>query len=102
MEGPDQFAMQGVWWRLQNYLQYLLMRVVVMSDASTEERKLTQSFGYDADGSWISRSTAAAVLVGGDFALEYPIPVPPKVHVSRGIKDLLVNPSDEKLTHLSF
>ncbi len=72
---------QDLWSRLQNFLQYLFIRILVLSDASREERALSQSFGYDADGSWMKRSTAAAVLVGGDFSLEYPIPLPPKVHV---------------------
>ena len=69
------------------------MRTVVMSDASREERQLTQSFGLDADGSWITRSKAAAVLVGGDFSIEYPIPVTPKVHVRLKLRHVPVQMS---------
>ncbi|KAK9841892.1 hypothetical protein WJX84_011815 [Apatococcus fuscideae] len=67
--------------RFDNLLQYLLMRYVVMSDTSTSERKLSERFGYTAVGSWMSPSTAAAVFVSGDWALEWPFPIPPKVHM---------------------
>ena len=73
---------QGFLARLLNGMQYLFMRYYVMSDSFSDERALTHSYGFDVDGSWLARSKAAAVLVGGDWALEYPFPVPPKVHVS--------------------
>ncbi|KAK9838979.1 hypothetical protein WJX74_007115 [Apatococcus lobatus] len=74
--------------RFDNLLQYLLMRYVVMSDTSTSERKLSERFGYTAVGSWMSPSTAAAVFVSGDWALEWPFPIPPKVH-----NDILAHPA---------
>ena len=75
-------ALQGFWGRVQNYLQYLLMETLVMSDASSAERQLSNEFGYTADGRPTRQSTAAAMIATGDWALEYPFPLPPKVHVS--------------------
>ena len=72
---------QGFWQRVQNFLHYLLLKVLVMSNASSEERRLSNDFGYSADGRWASMSTAAALIAAGDWALEYPFPLPPKVHV---------------------
>lgn len=74
-------TLQGFKQRVENYLQYLPLRYFVMSDTSTAERRLSAKFGFNADGSWLSRSTAAAIIVMGDWALEWPFPVPPKVHV---------------------
>ena len=61
---------------------YLLLRYVIMGAKATEERQLAESYGYDMDSSWLPRSTAAAFITGGGWALEYPMPLPPKVHVS--------------------
>ena len=52
-----------------------------MSYKSKAERALSESFGYDADGSWESPSKSSAVIVPADWALEYPHAMPPKVHV---------------------
>ncbi len=67
--------------RLRNYLQCLLVKHVLMADKSGAERKLTQRYGYDVDGSWTARSYAPAAILGSDWALEYPLPIPPRVHV---------------------
>ncbi|KAK9844253.1 hypothetical protein WJX84_002083 [Apatococcus fuscideae] len=67
--------------RLQNYAWYLLFRYAIMAGKSTEERQLAESYGYDLDSSWLPRSTAPALIAGGDWALEYPMPLPPKVQV---------------------
>ena len=76
--------------RLYNYVWYLFFRYVIMGATSTEERQLSESYGYDADGSWLPRSPAAAFIAGGDWALEYPMPLPPKVHVrSKSIQSLI-------------
>lgn len=53
-----------------------------MSDTSRAERQLSERFGFTADGSWMRRSSAAAMIATGDWALEWPLPIPPKVHVS--------------------
>ncbi len=74
--------MQAFKQRFWNFLQYFIVRVIIMGDASPAERELSERYGYDADGSWTTRSTAAAAISSGDWALEYPFPVPPKVHVS--------------------
>lgn len=52
-----------------------------MGGSWKEELELSRSFGYNVDGSWLTRSKAAAMLAAGDWALEYPHPLPPKVHV---------------------
>lgn len=74
--------MQGFMFRFHNYVQYLLMHFIVMGGSLIPERELTARYGYTADGSWTTRSTAAAYIGIGDWALEHPFPVPPKVHVS--------------------
>ena len=90
--------LQGFNQRIINYLQYLFLRYVVMSDTSPAERELTASFGYNADGSWLPRSTAAALICAGEWALEYPFPVPPKVHV-RGSTAWLLLPRSKVMLH---
>ena len=75
-------GMQGFKQRFYNYLHFLLVRVIMMGGSSLHERELTKRYGYIADGSWTSKSTAAAYIAVGDWALEYPFPVPPKVHVT--------------------
>ena len=57
-----------------------------MAAKVTEERALTEQYGYTADSSWLPRSPAAALIAGGDWALEYPMPIPPKVHVSQTLE----------------
>ena len=74
--------MQGFWQRMQNYLQCNLLNFLLTFSNSRAERALSKSFGYDMDGSWARRSTSAALIAGGDWALEYPFPLPPKIHVS--------------------
>ncbi|KAK9825956.1 hypothetical protein WJX74_001057 [Apatococcus lobatus] len=76
--------------RLQNYACYLLFRYAVMAGKSTEERQLAESYGYDLDSSWLPRSTASAFIAGGDWALEYPMPLPPKVQL---VGPLLASPA---------
>ncbi|KAK9840412.1 hypothetical protein WJX74_009488 [Apatococcus lobatus] len=53
----------------------------MMGGPSTREQELSNRYGYTADGSWVSKSTAAAYIAMGDWALEYPFPLPPKVHM---------------------
>lgn len=87
-----QCALQGFLDRMHNFLHYLLMKVVVMSDKSSAEHELSTRFGYDADGQWARKSTAAALIASGDWGFEHPLPVPPKVHVrlfSRYIRPFL-------------
>ncbi|KAK9826069.1 hypothetical protein WJX74_009969 [Apatococcus lobatus] len=76
--------------RLQNYAWYLLFRYAIMAGKSTEERQLAESYGYDLDSSWLPRSTAPALIAGGDWALEYPMPLPPKVQL---VGPLLASPA---------
>lgn len=64
-----------------------------MGGSLTPERKLTGRFGYTADGSWKTRSKAAAYIGTGDWALEHPFPVPPKVHVRPHRKWRCINPT---------
>ena len=75
-------ALQSFKQRVANYLQYLLVKNIVMADKSSPERQLTQKYGYDVDGSWSARSYAPAAILGCDWALEYPLPIPPRIHVS--------------------
>ena len=67
--------------RFSNFLQYLMVRVLVMGSSSAAERELSQRFGYQADGCPLRHSTAPAVISPSDWALENPFPMPPKVHV---------------------
>ena len=83
-------CLQGFKQRFGNFLTYLLMRYLVMSDTSKAERQLSEKFGYSADGSWLPRSTAAAVIVSGDWALEWPFPIPPKVHVRHSSEQAII------------
>ena len=77
--------MQAFKQRFWNFLQYLMVRILIMGPAaSPAERELSARFGCEADGSWSRRSTAPALICSGDWALEYTFPVPPKVHVSAG------------------
>ena len=75
-------CLQSFYFRLHNWFQYALMKFLVMSDKAPAEAALSKKYGYKAVGSWASRSTAPAVIATGDWALEYPYPLPPKVHVS--------------------
>ena len=74
--------MQAFKLRFWNFLQYLMVRILIMTDTAPAERALAKRYGYEADAAWSTRSVAPALISAGDWALEYPFPVPPKVHVS--------------------
>ena len=75
-------GMQAFKQRLYNFCQFLLIKAIVMGAGSrSAETKLARQFGYEAHASMARLSTSPAVIVGSDWALEYPFSLPPKVHV---------------------
>ena len=74
--------MQSFWQRLQNYIMKNLVAFMMTSQVNSIKdfvRQTGQSFReHDT-----TRSSAAAVVVTSDFALDYPRPIAPKLHVSQ-------------------
>ena len=69
---------------MQNYLLKQLVALVMSGQVSSMNefvKKTGQSF-KEHEETW---SSSAAVVVVSDFALDYPRPLPPKVHVSEFI-----------------
>ena len=73
-------TLQTFWQRLQNYIQYQLVKNVVRARRANvaefaKQTGLKLRF-YDK-----GISTAAAVIATVDWALEFPQPMPPRIHV---------------------
>lgn len=73
--------MQSFWQRVQNYLTSFLTPLLQRQIDASQDAFIKEtgcSFRLHETG----LSSAAAVIAVVDWALEYPQPVPPRVHVS--------------------
>lgn len=73
--------MQNFWQRVRNYLVAVVVSLVVskpvQAEFATFGRETGRKFGVLQDGA----SKSAALISIVDWALEYPFPVPPRIHV---------------------
>ena len=67
--------------RLQNYLTAILIRQVVLRKAASTIQQFARNTGQRVTGLDGGPNAAAAVIATVDFALEYPIALPPIVQV---------------------
>ena len=75
-------AMQGFLQRCQNYLSKTVVEQVIMRLARNNHQQFMQEAGLRVRAYEQGFSTSAAAISAADWALEYPHPIPPKVHVS--------------------
>ncbi len=75
-------AMQGFLQRCQNYLSKTVVEQVIMRLARNIQRQFMRESGLRVHAYEQGLSTSAAAIVAADWAIEYPHPIPPKVHVS--------------------
>ena len=73
--------MQTFWQRVRNYLQSVLVKVLVMPPVRAEQRNFVKKTGLSFRTYETGLSTSAAAIAVGDWALELPMPMPPKIHV---------------------
>lgn len=74
--------MQGFLQRCQNYLAKTLIEQIPIRAAQAHQRQFMRQSGLNVQAFKQGYSTAAAAIVSADWALEYPYPMSPKVHVS--------------------
>lgn len=75
-------AMQGFLQTCQNYLSKAVVEQVIMRLARNNQQQFMQESGLRVRAYEQGFSTSAAAILAADWALEYPHPIPPKVHVS--------------------
>ena len=75
-------AMQGFLQRCQNYLSKAVVEQFIMRLARNNQQQFMQESGLRVRAYEQGFSTSAAAIIAADWALEYPHPIPPKVHVS--------------------
>ena len=68
--------------RCQNYLQKVLIEQIPMRLTSSNQRQFMRESGVRVRTYEQGYSTSVAAIFAADWALEYPHPVSPKVHVS--------------------
>ena len=68
--------------RCQNYLQKVLIEQIPMRLTSSNQRQFMRESGLRVRTYEQGYSTSSAAIFAADWALEYPHPVSPKVHVS--------------------
>ncbi len=74
-------AMQNFWQRVQNYLMSFLTPML-QSSIDASQHKFIKQTGHSFRLNETGLSTSAAVIAVVDWALEFPQPMPPRMHVS--------------------
>lgn len=74
--------MQTFWQRVHNYLQNVVVNLLVIPPIRGDQRSVIQKTGQSFRTYESGLSTSAAAIAVGDWALEWPLPLPPKIHVS--------------------
>ena len=75
--------MQKFLQRVQNQIANWFVRVVLMNRMlAAKQRELVKETGRSWKTYETGISTAAALIVTADWGLQFPAPMPPKVHVS--------------------
>ncbi|DBB11136.1 TPA: hypothetical protein ACH3X3_006595 [Trebouxia sp. C0006] len=67
--------------RCQNYLSKAVVEQVIMRLARNNQQQFMQESGLRVRAYEQGFSTSAAAIIAADWALEYPHPIPPKVHM---------------------
>lgn len=75
------YLLQGLMQRVQNYITAILIRQVVLRKAASTIQQFAKKTGQRVAGLDGGPNAAAAVIATVDFALEYPIALPPIVQV---------------------
>ena len=75
------FCMQTFWKRVQNYIQNVVVNILVMPPVRADQHNFVKKTGHSFRTYETGISTSAAVIANGDWALEFPMPMPPKLHV---------------------
>ena len=76
------FGVQSFWQRGRNYLQNVLVRNALLPTIRASQKQFVQSTGHSFKTYETGVSSSAAAIAVGDWSLEFPVPLPPKVHVS--------------------
>ena len=74
--------MQSFLQRCQNYVQKVIIEQIPMRLTRASQRQFMRESGLRVRTYEQGYSTAVAAIFAADWALEYPHPVSPKVHVS--------------------
>ena len=74
-------VLQGFLQRCQNYLSKAVAEQVIMRLARNNQQQFMQESGLHVRAYDQGFSTSPAAIIAADWALEYPHPMPPKVHV---------------------
>ncbi|DBA74190.1 TPA: UDP-glycosyltransferase-like protein [Trebouxia sp. C0004] len=69
------------WQRVRNYLQNLLVKGAILSNIRADQKHVVQSTGQRFGTYETGVSSSAAAIAVGDWSLEIPVPLPPKVHM---------------------
>ncbi len=76
-------VMQSYLQRVQNFVTNIFVKHFLLATMLKEkQREFVMESGYSYKIYETGRSTAAAVIVVTDWALQFPQPMPPRVHVS--------------------
>lgn len=67
--------------RCQNYLQKVLIEQIPMRLTQSNQRRFMIESGLKVRAYQQTRSIAAAAISAADWAIEHPVPLPPKVHM---------------------
>lgn len=73
--------MQTFWQRVRNYLQNLLVKAALLPTIRADQKSVVKSTGQSFRTYATGVSSSAAAIAVGDWSLEIPVPLPPKVHV---------------------
>jgi hypothetical protein len=74
-------VVQTFWQRVRNYLQHLLVKAALLPNIRADQKHVVQSTGQSFKTYETGVSSSAAAIAVGDWSLEIPVPLPPKVHV---------------------
>ena len=85
------FAPQNFWQRTQNYLQLILLRWLVVPSLMAPINGFIKEEGLNYPPLQSGWQQPAASIAVGDWALEFPYPLPPSFHVSRFCSVLLTH-----------
>lgn len=79
--GMDFTPNMTFWQRVRNYLQNLLVKAALLPTIRADQKHVVQSTGQSFRTYATGVSSSAAAIAVGDWSLENPVPLPPKVHM---------------------
>ncbi len=82
MASMTTLAVQTFWQRVRNYLQNILVKVALLPTIRAAQQEVVRQTGQSFRTYETGLTSSAAAIAVGDWSLEIPTPMPPKVHVS--------------------